>query len=465
MPADSVRGSTLLRYILFVPGLTFLMWVFLNSTLFGISERADKYLQDLFNTYLATSVYPDDHQQDTAVLLLTDEVVDSVLQGQWPAPYSFHASILDDLLVHRPRAVFIDFFWMNQHKPGAGYLVSVLLQYRDAEVPVYLAVPRDDWLEARWPELVGLVHPVSPHVVLDPADYLVRSYSQQVNGVRSAAFAIAEDEFGISAAHRGPLEVFWGTADNPRNQAWMQAEGEPTNNLIGTLLHGFESVSTPIPYSTTVLVRDLLNPVAETEDEALRALDEHLQDRIIIYGASLSGIQDMVFTPTRAILPGVYYHAMAMDNLLTWGDGFKAAVPSRGGAEYAATLLTGLQLSMLLLVALLVCYLKLHSSKGAATETGQAMDQKKLRWSREWWREVSIKLAVLAVVTLGCAIQFFVLDLSVAVWAGFLEIIGIGVILERVDAGKRLMLFFRYEVPGFIAWCSRKLKGKGVQDA
>ena len=106
-------------YLLLTLTLAAFMWLFLAFSPLGISARLDKYTQDLFNAHLSGWIYPGEHQQDTAVLLLTDEVVDAVLQGQWPAPYSFHATILSDLLEHQPRAVFIDFYWMNQHKPGA----------------------------------------------------------------------------------------------------------------------------------------------------------------------------------------------------------------------------------------------------------------------------------------------------------------------------------------------------------
>lgn len=439
MRRHSAGTPGLFIYLLFTLTLATLMWLFLAFSPLGISERLDKYTQDLVNTHLGAWIYPADRQQDTAVLLLTDEVVDAALQGQWPAPYSFHASILSDLLEHQPRAVLIDFFWMNQHKPGADYLVSVLESYRQAQVSVYLSVPREGWLEAMWPELIGLVIPVTPSVSMDAADFIARSYSQSALGMRSAAFAIAEDEFGISADHRGAMDVFWGTAENPLNQAWMQAEDASGGSVLGALLQGFDGVKTPIPYTTTVFVRDLLNPVAETEDEALRELDAHLKGRVIIYGASLSGIQDMVFTPTRAILPGAYYHAMAMDNLLTWGADYKSRVPSHTLPGLAHYTLPIFQFAVLLLSAALVCYWKLHAADKAIGT----------------W----IKVAVVGLVAVACGIQFFVLDLSVAVWAGFLEIIGIGVVIERLNLIER----------GFapIRRCFRKLYKwiKGEQDA
>lgn len=440
MRKDSAGWSGLFRYLIFTLLLAAVMWLFLAYSPMGVSERLDKYTQDLFNSRAGSWVYPSDRQQDLTVLLLTDEVVDAVLHGQWPAPYSFHASVLDDLLVHQPRAVFIDYYWMNLRKPGADYLVSVLKNYREEGVPVYLAAPDERWLEARWPELVGLVVPVSAAVAMDPMDFVARSYPQENGGLRSAAFAIAEDQFAISASHRGALDIFWGTADNPLNQAWMQGEKETHGSILGSLIQGFEGVNTPIPYATTVFVRDLLNPVAESEDEALRELDEHLKGRVVIYGASLSGIQDMVFTPTRAILPGAYYHAMAIDNLLTWGTRFKASIPSRVAPEWAPQVLVILHFAILLAIAALVCRLKFHIPLASSAATEQPESAASFtRQSPKFWREVKIKAAVLALVITACAVQFFVLDLSVAIWAGFLEMLGVGVVLDRLNVIERLL--------------------------
>ena len=439
MRKDSAGWSGLFRYLIFTVLLAAVMWLFLAYSPMGVSERLDKYTQDLFNSRAGSWVYPNDRQQDLTVLLLTDEVVDGVLHGQWPAPYSFHASVLDDLLVHQPRAVFIDYYWMNLLKPGADYLVSVLESYREEGVPVYLAAPDENWLAARWPELVGLVIPVSAAVAMDPTDFVARSYPQESQGLRSAAFAIAEDQFAIRADHRGALDIFWGTAENLLNHAWMQGGQATHSSILGSLTQGFDGVNTPIPYTTTVFVRDLLNPVAESEDEALRELDEHLKGRVVIYGASLSGIQDMVFTPTRAILPGAYYHAMAIDNLLTWGARFKASVPSRVAPQWAEQVLVIFHFATLLAIAALVCRLKFHTPLACAATEQLDAAASFARQSPTFWRETRIKAAVLALVVTACAVQFFVLDLSVAVWAGFLEMLGIGVVLDRLNVIERLL--------------------------
>lgn len=400
-------------------------------------------MQDLFNTHLGAWVYPDDKQDSISVLLLTDQIVDGALDGQWPAPYTFHAAVLDDLLQHRPKAVFIDFYWMNRLKPGSDYLVEVLEAYKEEDIPVYLAAPTAQWVETFWPELLGLVKPVSASVVLDPADFVSRRYPQTDNGLPSAAFAMAKDFARAPAlpSRRGDVDIFWGTGKNPKNWAWMEQESMIDRGWVSTFKDGFASIGTTVPYTTTVFVRDLINPVGETEEAAQADLSNHLENRIIIYAASISGIQDYVFLPTRDVLPGAYYHAMAIDNLFTWPQGYKS-----DNANLPVTVALYLPLwliQMVFLLPLSVAFLWPADLlfKRTCIHAVQLSPRKTIlsRWSKnfKFWG------SVLVYVLLVCWFQFSFLDLSVANWIGFVELLGIGVLFDKLNFIESL-----YSLPG-----------------
>ncbi len=98
-----------------------------------------------------------------------------------------------------------------------------------------------------------------------------------------------------------------------------------------------------------------------------------------------------------------------------------------------------LQFLVLLLIAALVCHWKLNAA------------------DRPLGRR--IKITVVTLILSACAVQFFLLDLSVAVWAGFLEILGLGVVIERLN------LIERWYRPIRRGFCRLYTWIKGEQDA
>jgi|GEM_PF-3034674 len=434
--------KAVLTYLLRCLLLSLIMWFALSYSLFNTSDKLDKYMQDLFNTHFGELVYSDESINSVAVLLLTDQIVDGALDGQWPAPYAFHAAVLDDLLQHRPKAVFIDFYWMNRLKPGVEYLVHVLEKYRSAGIAVYLAAPSSEWFDNFWPELQGLAIPVSASVSLDPTDFVSRQYPQGHNQIPSAAFLIAEDvtQESLLTDSRGDMDIFWGIKKNPKNWAWMEPAEQKGGSWLGTFTDGFSGVGTAIPYATTVFVRDLINPVGETEAAAQADLSDHLQDHVIVYGANLSGIQDYVFLPTRSVLPGAYYHAMAIDNLLTWRQGFKSS-----DANLRALNSASLPLWLIHFVALLplsIAFLWRFSRKSEPVPAQSVIAvlplarlrvalMSRLMRARFW-------LFLFIYVLTICWFMFEVLDLSVATWVGFFELLGAGVLIEKMEVVERV---------------------------
>ena len=412
--------------------LIILAWSLLIWSPFGSSNKIDKYFQDLFNTYLGDYVYPSSGQHQITVLLLNDETVENYLDGRWPAPYSFYGSVLEDLLEHRPKAVFIDFYWMDRRKPEKEYLILVLGMYKEAGIPVYLAMKSQQDLERYWPELRELIIPVSPATSVDANDFMSRTYPLSNNGLKSAAYAVYSDLFDTGASLNRNVDIFWGTAPNQQNNAWMTNAGMDLD-LAAIVTEGFNSVDRRTPYTTTVYVRDLVNPTASSFEAAMEDLDRHLKDRVVFFGGNLSGIQDLVFTPTREMLPGVYYHAMGLDNLLSYGRHYKSD-------EGTFTEKTGLHINALHLFVLLPLCMFIVLSK----------EQNFLRISeREGLNHALSVVLIGGWVIFWCSVCFVYLDLSVATWIGYIELIGLGFFLDKLDlldrlqhAGKTILRFF-----------------------
>lgn len=435
---------SLIKFILF----TLALWLFLTRSAFDISGNVDKYFQDLFNTHFGAWAYPKTNQDKVAVLLLNDEIVDRSLKGQWPASYSFHANVLSDLLEHQPKAVFIDFYWMNQERPGVKDLIRVLRDYKDENIPVYIAAPSKQWFEGFWSgsedfeNLKQLFTPVSAHINLEPADFVSRTYPKFSQGLESAAFKIAGDllQIDFSNPSRGDMDIFWGTAQNPKNIAWMDNPSRASHSILSSLQNGYKTVTTEIPYTTTVFVRDLINP-RDSSDETQEDLSNHLKDHVIVYGANVTGVQDFVFTPTRNILPGAYYHAMAIDNLLTWHNRYKSGTANLATLPSLHLPLWALQIAVLAPLSIAFLWRR-NQIVNLPSANSELIENSHINLKQFFINIIpSIKFWVLisSYVFIVCWYQYAVLDLAVANWIAFVQLLGFGVLIGKLDLVEKVI--------------------------
>lgn len=100
------------------------------------------------------------------------------------------------------------------------------------------------------------------------------------------------------------------------------------------------------PYAQTVRARDLLMGKVSAK--------QLVRDKIVFYGVSLTGVTQYVRGPGNGQLPGTYLHAMALDNLLTFGPTYVRSSPKAfWGMSWAKVLKLGLSI----LVTLIGAYL------------------------------------------------------------------------------------------------------------
>jgi hypothetical protein len=72
----------------------------------------------------------------------------------------------------------------------------------------------------------------------------------------------------------------------------------------------------PVSYHAKISARDLLD--ASKRDE----LAPLLSGKVVIYGSHIPPAIDLVNTPVQGPIDGAFIHAMALDNLLTWGRAY-----------------------------------------------------------------------------------------------------------------------------------------------
>ena len=148
------------------------------------------------------------------------------------------------------------------------------------------------------------------------------------------------------------MVVMWNTRFNEINFKWMKCNDDPVfgdgpvagriidwmggvfESLLrfnffdtstaysdGTTANGpFQQICPPVP---VVPLEEFLPEIVDPTDRAPR-IDQDIQyileGATVFYGVGLDVGADVIYTPTHGALPGVFFHAMAFDNLLRYGN-------------------------------------------------------------------------------------------------------------------------------------------------
>lgn len=333
--------------------------VVLNFHPFGSAHLRRHFSQDLVYAWFGdahwlyprtSSTAPGSRHQPHAVVVLVDEAALAMRGARWPVPVVFHAQLLAELEVLRPRAVMLDFLQIDQVAPDdACVLLTSADRLRGEGIAVYLAVAslgdlalleapgcRSEVGEPLVPE--QLLVPVSVRRQYDDADFVSRQYpfsdvdaGQAVRaGLSSAAVRMYCD--AVEAGHRcaedmalawapaAGFDLAWSPASDPFNDRWSQHRCvRPPPPMRLAFAAGVLPRDLTCPPTATLFASALLSPAEDSDfgarNEALFAL---LQDSVVFIGGNFRGSGDLITTPMHTQLPGVYYHAVAFENLVAF---------------------------------------------------------------------------------------------------------------------------------------------------
>ncbi len=333
---------------------------------------------------LVGSWHGDARRNEVSVMLIDDTSLQSANQS-WPAEYGYYARLLDAMVVYKPHAVFVDVVFAAERKdPSIDRLAAAACRAHAAGVQVYLAARRDaaGHFLLR-PELETLAPRCLQKVAVeynpDAADqtawtYPVAADSAAAEGaVRSAAGSIYRDLGRVLPQHQhSELAVNWGLHPAERGIDWLQlspahgdahAEHAPEqhdpeaqsycrpagNPWFEALPNFFKLLFDPAASKPICVFHNTLYPsdLQSTSDEEEKVLAQHLTGRVVMLGTALQGSNDRVLSPLHGHIPGVYMHAMALDNLLTYGDKYPRAAHlglSKDGLRVLGLVFVGLLL-------------------------------------------------------------------------------------------------------------------------
>lgn len=316
-------------------------------------------------------------QDHIAVVLIDDHTLQS-RDSAWPPRYSYYDEVLRRVLAQQPRAVYVDILMEQRRDYDDSYddaHAGIEAEIGCGKVPVFFGVsapgrrsifsgvgPAASGCGAAASVASGSAMTAAQDVVTSwkglGHDYPMLLAAQNVRDegwtpplatgpgfgadYRSVALALyqvacrtrsaagcGEDARALSSDALGaPLSVQWG-ATLPRLPASLQGLSCVRSGHVGwwARLVGaagltwdglFSGIDEQIQdqrrqrcaYTLTVFEEQL-------DDPAVAAV---LKDRVVLIGTRLSGLSDQVMSPVHQQIPGVYLHAMALDNLMRWGS-------------------------------------------------------------------------------------------------------------------------------------------------
>lgn len=359
---DWAKGEWIIKWGYKINVVVFVIIVLLQMAAldldpFGLSDATDdlsaQKVHQVFNI-----LYPDKERKSYSVILFSDKslyhlesestlrsvngrFVSQKIVSSFPPSYEFQAEVLSRISQYKPRAIFIDWIFDDKRSGVSGwgdFVREVKQIVVDKKIPIFIASYNPD----RRPELFKYAIPVAPTSATKTLVGTVSNYPLEDQFDKDApilptpAVAIYHKVFGgkIDPSHGNydnEMRVIWGVKPSVLTAKWMATCSNEVfsnksgilNNIVSAYNRSHEDWPT-CPYADSTLVDDLFS---DKQDDDLRAM---LEDRVVAYGANVSGDNDTILNPIGMTIPGVYYHMMALDNFLTFSTNYKR--PAATGA-------------------------------------------------------------------------------------------------------------------------------------
>lgn len=310
---------------------------------------------------------PDVRNDNITVVLVDDKALDDA-QESWPPSYDFYAKIVSDVAQYRPSAIFVDLIFSSVRADAkVTGLQDVLKRMQAEHIPVFLAAALNEKRELFVREgLEGLATKVAVEYDPDELDHVVWTYPMLARAsrhARSAALSIYEDALHHKIDDpREELALTWGLFPVRDGIEWTILNGNGQRDaahkdddhvsghypdpaadvfkenydlycnesqqtvplVIGAVFHALVAKhGRPVcVFHHTLYQREMAYP-NESQSDRLKWL---LKDKVVMIGSAFGYSNDVIVSPIQDRVPGVYLHAMALDNLITRGPDYTKAI-------------------------------------------------------------------------------------------------------------------------------------------
>jgi CHASE2 domain len=315
----------------------------------------------VYKVYAA--VYPENFHDKITVVFLDSNTLNR-RKETWPASHLIHSDVLTAILGYQPAAILVDMFFTEQRTDDHFKLTKTVLEDNGGKVPIYFIADcgKDQRERPARPEILkladdGALTLVSADINLESGVstlYPLETHQCGSREIKPAALAIATARCGMadirdiqtckalrslqtSPGDPSPLEVAWGLEpalckNHAQDRDLMPNSGDFQRICSDLFSHWY---SRPIQLIWEDIFfpkwRRIYDPVPvpfHAYFSAEQVLDGNMHDRlipyltgkIVIYGALHRLVNDNALSPVHGSIPGAFVQAMALDNLLTFGD-------------------------------------------------------------------------------------------------------------------------------------------------
>lgn len=329
-------------------GTAGLIAIFSNP--FGWNDMTEKKSQEVISK-VVSHWYPfkaENHNEKVVVVLVNGKSLDLIsdlpeperitFSNEWPILYKDHANILKTIAAYsKPKQIFIDIEFhkirntdssfdqlintLGKLKNKKGISISHAIGSVDESIPEEINAKLS---EVSTPVFNGWQSDAMPlfkvnnknQKILSPALQMYSNYKKQ---------SLNYDEF------TDEMFVFWdGNFDSKKyNQSISGCTAEESLSAKfraagRSFLSSFASFDDEQPtcYSQRVVYLDELQRLLSQGKPGKEKIKEIFDDSHVLYGTSYIALGDKVFSPVHGNIPGVFYHAMAFENLIEFESGY-----------------------------------------------------------------------------------------------------------------------------------------------
>ena len=372
----------------------FVFFLLMGYDPIGEGPAKDLALVELAN-YLGAPFYSESTRaQDQIVIIMADPLSLGELGWTWPLPYDRQAAVVGKILEHKPRLLAMDLLFLDRREnEGFEFLEDTIKDHRDTTAIIGAAAPRHEGFEqprqilplsvaaeitvkTEWKEIGyhlltddGRSRPSLALAIYEEACRSTASApNQTIDELCKRGAPFDEDEY------EREMLVFWGSGSPDYNRVFdgkldiaddlfrcKKDSRSAPERVVQLFLRQERSLQETCAFHP-VLPLDLL---MQLESDAL---DAALAGKIVIYGLNHPGIPDIVNPPTSQPIAGVHLHAMAVDNLLTFGPDYFGTTTSRLWGVGSLALPTLKFIVALLTFATIFCLMLTEQKREAGDE-------------------------------------------------------------------------------------------------